>query len=134
MANVDHIAIAASGVFVIDAKFYRDKRIEIVNKGRWPRKETQLRVASRNRTTLVEKLAKQIGTVEPVVHKLGVNVTGVLCFIQSDFRQLPDGSEIRGVKVVSPVALEAILRRPGPLTPAQMHAVGDRLRDSLRPA
>jgi hypothetical protein len=55
-ANIDHIAVTASGVFVIDAKRYHGK-IEV----REPLfGKAKLMVAGRNRTKLVEGLEKQV--------------------------------------------------------------------------
>lgn len=54
-ANIDHIAVAPSGVFVIDAKRYKGK-IEI---RRRPPGDPWLFVAGRNKTKLVEGLARQ---------------------------------------------------------------------------
>lgn len=81
-ANVDHLAIAPSGLWVIDAKRYRGS-VEVRRPLFGSRK---LLVAGRDRTNLIGGLAKQVEAVAAVMRDCGgeVPVTGVLCFVDAD--------------------------------------------------
>jgi hypothetical protein len=59
-ANIDHVAICGSGVYVIDTKRYRGK-IEV----RQPLfGAAKLKIAGRDQTKLVDGLARQVAVVE----------------------------------------------------------------------
>lgn len=81
-ANIDHIAIAPSGVFVIDAKRYKGK-IEI-------RKpffgDAKLFIRGRDKTKLVEGLKRQVDAVSAglAIVEQNVPVGGCFCFINPD--------------------------------------------------
>jgi len=78
-ANIDHIAVAPSGVFVIDTKRYQGK-VEVINPlfGK-PR----LIIAGRNKTRLVTALAKQVRAVRAVFSESAdaIPVYGCFCFV-----------------------------------------------------
>lgn len=74
--NIDHLAVAPSGVFVIDAKRYKGK-IEV----RQPtRGEPCLFIAGRNKTKLVEGLARQREAVSAALAKLDPELPVHACF------------------------------------------------------
>jgi hypothetical protein len=78
-ANIDHIAVAGSGVYVIDAKRYRGE-IEV----REPLfGKAKLMIAGRDRTRLVEGLRRQVGAVEAALADVapGAPVHGCFCFL-----------------------------------------------------
>jgi hypothetical protein len=135
-ANVDHVAIAPSGIHVIDAKCYRNKQVEVVDRGGFFRRDLQLRVAKRNRTNLVDKLAKQILLIDSVTRdaELPTSVTPVLCFVHALWGVFKKEYVLNAVHVVPPPRLERLLRRPGPLGTDQVHKAADLLRARLRPA
>jgi hypothetical protein len=60
-ANIDHIVVCPSGVFVIDAKKYQGQRPSLRIEVGWIRARTEtLMVGSRNRTNLVDGVHKQV--------------------------------------------------------------------------
>ena len=80
--DIDHLAIAPSGIFVIDAKNYNG-RVEARDVGNWRTIDRRLFVGDRDKSKLVEGMGKQIRAVraalEPAV--LGdTPVHAVLCF------------------------------------------------------
>lgn len=81
-ANIDHIAVAATGVWVIDTKRYKGK-IEIAKPlfG-----AATLRIAGRDRTKLVTGLAKQVDHVQAVADRVlpDTPVHGAFCFVDGD--------------------------------------------------
>jgi hypothetical protein len=82
--NIDHLAIAASGVWVIDAKTYRG-RVERRDKGGWFRTDLRLYVNGRDRTRLVGGLGWQVDAVGRALSGSDVPVHAALCFIDADW-------------------------------------------------
>ena len=129
-ANIDHIAVAASGVYVIDATRYRGK-IEV----RRPLfGAPKLKVAGRDKTKLVDGLAKQAAAVEAALAKLApeVPVRGCFCFVAPEGFLSDSGLPVLRTLVISgyplyyPRRLVKRLNSSGPLTPEQardVHAV-----------
>jgi hypothetical protein len=123
-ANIDHIAIAPGGVFVIDAKRYKGK-IEV-------RKplfgDAKLVIRGRDKTKLVEGLRHQVEAVRAAlaIVEQDVAVGGCFCFINPDgqaggsgiplFRTL----SIDGFPLFYPRKLSKLLNRPGPLDEERM--------------
>ncbi|HEV7918988.1 MAG TPA: nuclease-related domain-containing protein [Solirubrobacterales bacterium] len=81
-ANIDHIAVAPSGVWVIDAKCYNGK----VTVKRPLFGKSKLVIAGRNKTNLIDGLAKQVAVVETVMADIAplIQIRGALCFIDSE--------------------------------------------------
>lgn len=79
VGNIDHIAIAPTGVYVIDCKRYKGK-IQVARPlfGR-----ASLKINRRNRTKLVEGLGRHVADVEAAMAGLGddLPVHGCLCFV-----------------------------------------------------
>ncbi|MGT2461381.1 NERD domain-containing protein [Sinomonas atrocyanea] len=106
-ANIDHIAITPSGIWVIDAKRYKG-RPELKVEGGFlrPRTET-LVVGRRDCTKLVDGVLNQIEVLRP--HVPDVAVTGALCFVEADWPLIGGFFATRGVHVVSPRRLGKLL-------------------------
>lgn len=81
-ANIDHLAIAASGVWVIDAKNLRGK----VSIEKSFRKRPKLMIGGRDRTSLVDGLDRQVAAVRRTMSEIdpAVPVHGALCFVEAD--------------------------------------------------
>lgn len=133
-ANIDHIVVGPSGVFVVDAKKYSG-RLEVRDVGGIFRLDERLYVAGRDRSKTIDGV---LGQVEVVRAALGdefgeVPVRGVLCFIGCDWGFRLKAKELRGVRIVWPLALPETVAADGVHT-ARVAAVAERLRSQLRPA
>jgi hypothetical protein len=137
-ANIDHIAVAASGVYVIDAKRYRGK-IEV----RQPLfGAAKLRINGRDRTKLVDGLAKSVAAVQAVLAEVSPNVTvhGCFCFVAPEGFladvELPilRTLKISGYSLFYPRRLVKRLNRSGSLMPQQMTEIHTLLAKCLPPA
>lgn len=118
-ANIDHLVVCSSGVYVIDAKRYRDKRPELRVEGGIlrPRQEL-LVVAGRDQSKLVEGMKRQLGLVQTALaDEPDVPVRGVLCFVDADWPLIGGSFTVDGVLVLWPKKLKAMLSEPGPLDP-----------------
>ena len=83
-ANIEHIAIAPSGVHVIDSRRYRGK-IEVTN----PLIGTQkLKIRGRDRTSLIGDLERQVAHVKAALEGFdeAIPVHGCLCFVAPEGR------------------------------------------------
>lgn len=79
-ANIDHLAIAPSGVYVIDAKDYTGKvRIERPWLG-----TPKLLVNGRDRTKIVDGLDRQVAAVRDAIDDPAIPLHGVFCFTKAD--------------------------------------------------
>jgi hypothetical protein len=112
-ANIDHIAITATGVWVIDTKRYKGKvRVQKPLFG-----TPTLNVAGRDKTKLVDGLAKQVQLVTAALAGLAPDapIHGCFCFIDSDLPLLGARS-IDGLRIVGRKGLVKQLTAAGPLT------------------
>ena len=127
-ANIDHIAITPSGVFVIDAKFYAgEPRAEQIDGIR------RLFVGPADATELVDAVRWQARAVEAILGVPALPVHAILCFVGSTW-SLSNGLLVDGVGVTSPERLEALLRTPGPLRRAHIGDLAEQLDAALAPA
>lgn len=107
-ANIDHIVITRSGVWVIDAKRYQGRpQLRIAGGILRPRVET-LVVGRRDCTRLVDGVLKQVGLVREVVGN-AVPVSGVLCFVEADWPLIGGAFTTQGVQVMWPRRLAKVL-------------------------
>jgi hypothetical protein len=129
-ANIDHIAITASGVWVIDAKRYKGRpELKIEGGILRPRAEKVL-VGRRDCTKLVDGVLKQVDLVREVVS--GIPVTGALCFVDADWPLIGGAFTVRGVHVLWPKRLAKLLVEAG--GPADVSATREELTSHFRPA
>jgi hypothetical protein len=111
-ANIDHIAVAPSGVWVIDSKRYKGK--VAVSKPLFGK--AKLTIAGRDKSKLVDGLAKQVAFLEGVMPELapGVPVRGALCFVDADL-PLVGNLSFDGYPLLYPKRLAKRINADGPL-------------------
>jgi hypothetical protein len=136
-ANIDHIAVAPSGVLVIDAKRYRGK-IRVDTPWRGPQR---LRIAGRDRSKLVVGLDKQVSIVKESLAGIeDLHISGCLCFIAPEgwlaSAELPAFRTLRvqGYPLYSVRRLARELRREGPLSTERLQAIQILLAQSFPPS
>ncbi|WP_404473468.1 nuclease-related domain-containing protein [Microbacterium aerolatum] len=102
-ANIDHIVVAPSGVWVVDAKRYKGKRPDLHVEGGIirPRVES-LRIGGRNGTKLVDGAHKQIALVRASLEGTGVPVYGALCFLEADWPMIGGSFTVDDIHVLWP--------------------------------
>jgi hypothetical protein len=114
-ANIDHIAISPSGVFVVDAKNYTG-RVRLVDRGGFFAHDYRLYVGSRDRTKLVAGLDAQTAAARAALGADGADVPiwRALCFVSAEFDLFASSLVVDGAYVVTPRALGKLLRADGP--------------------
>lgn len=114
-ANIDHIAVAATGVFVIDPKRYKGRPSLKVEGGLLRQRVEKLLVGNRDCTKLVDGVLKQVDVVRGIVGDK-VPVHGVLCFVDADWPLIGGSFTTRTVEALWPNKLYRKLHADGPLT------------------
>ena len=112
-ANIDHIAVAPSGVWVIDTKRYAGKiRVRSPLFG-----SAQLWIGGRNKSKLVQALDRYRDTVAAVLEEIrpGVPVHAAFCFVDGGlpFFGTPP---VNGCRLLHRRSLARRLNRRGPLS------------------
>lgn len=116
-ANIDHLVVCPTGVYVVDSKRYRNARPAFkVEGGLFAKKRRVLTVGGRDRSSLVAGLHKQLDLVRAALaDEVDVPVGGYLCFLDADWPLFADPFSVEGVGVVWPRKLVSMLGKPGPL-------------------
>jgi hypothetical protein len=127
-ANIDHIAVTPSGIYVIDAKRHRGRRPRLQVEGGLLRPRTEkLLVGTRDCTKLVTGMHRQVEVVSRAVDYLSAGrpvppVGGVLCFVDADWPLIGGAFSVDGVLVEWPKKTYSRLTHAGPSEPAQVEA------------
>lgn len=85
--NIDHLVVASSGIWIIDAKNYAGK-VEQRNAGSSAQPDSALYVNNRNQTHLAEKMDWQFNAVHRVLDTVGFGVIPIhccICFTNADW-------------------------------------------------
>jgi hypothetical protein len=132
-ANIHHLVIAPAGVYVVDAKRYRGA-VEKRDVGPWGKADERLFVGRRDRTRLVHAMVPQVAAVQSALKGEGVPVIPVLAFVDGDWGLFDRPFMLDGVLVIWAKGLPRRLRRSGPLGPARVRELAQRLDAALPPA
>ena len=121
-ANIDHIVVGPSGVFVVETKNYA---------GRLRVRRGEVWVSGRRKIGIVVQAKREAAAVAAVVSP--VPVTPLICVHRADLGWFT--VEASGVRIVSPREMIKLLRKtPVQLAPNQVAWLADRLESALRPA
>jgi len=135
-ANIDHIAVSPSGVYVIDAKKYTGQ-IEARNVGGWIREDLRLYVGGRDQTKLADAMVHQVDVVRHAMGAAhaGVPVVPVLCFVAATWPGFrPRSFSIRGVAILWPIGLGKFVARTSEVHGLDPGTIAQTLGRILRPA
>ena len=134
-ANIDHVAVAPSGVWVIDPKCYQGE-VARRDVGGWFSTDVRLYVGRRDCMELVTAMSKQVDAVREALgsDSAAVPVRPMLCFVDAEWRWFAKPFELQGVLVARPEAIRQLLLRPGPYAPATVQLIGSKLDERLQPA
>ena len=137
-ANIDHIAITAAGIFVIDAKNYTGIVQVRDDSGFFSAPDPKLWVGKRNCMKLVEGMKHQVEVVKTILEngKIEMPITGVLAFYAADwstYKFMRKQEEIDGV-LINSKDLEPIVSRVGAFSIEEINSVANTLAAQLKPA
>lgn len=130
-ANIDHIAITAAGVWVIDAKRYKGRPELKIEGGILRPRVERLLVGRRDCTRLVDGVLKQVELVRTVVGD--IPVLSALCFVEADWPLIGGAFATREVHVVWPKHLAKLLTE-GSVGPVDVAATRESLASRFKSA
>lgn len=114
--NIDHIAIAPSGVWIIDAKKYTGK-VEKRDVGGFFKTDLRLYVGGRDRTKSVDGLGWQVDAVCKVLDDEAIPVHSTLSFVGADWPLFfAKPFQLKGVWISWPGKLAELVLADGPLS------------------
>lgn len=113
-ANIDHIAVAPSGVWVIDAKRYKGKAT--ISRPLFGR--PKLVINGRDQTQLIDGLDGQVALVRTAMAEIAPEsqIHGALCFVDTDL-PLIGKLTLSGYPLLYPKALAKLINATGPASP-----------------
>jgi hypothetical protein len=114
-ANIDHLAVTRSGVYVIDAKRYKGRPHLKVEGGLLRPRIEKLIVGTRDCTKLVDGVLGQVDVVRGVIGERAP-VHAVLCFVEADWPLFGGSFTTRGVETLWPKRLYPKLQADGALS------------------
>jgi hypothetical protein len=119
-ANIDHLAVCAHGVWVIDTKRYK---VKVAIHKPWFGEKT-LRIGGRDKTKLIEALRRQVDVVKAALAEAapGVPVNGAISFVGDGLPAFGNLS-FDGYPIRSPRRLAKLLNQPGELTEPMIRAL-----------
>jgi len=129
-ANIDHLAIAASGIWVIDAKNYTGK-VEQRDVGGLFSTDQRLYVNGHDYTELVAGFAWQINAVLEAIGDAEIPINAALCFVDSEWGFFAKPFQQGGVWVTWPTKVSEMIAAPGPLSPVDVAQVSELLASKL---
>ncbi|MGH9106124.1 MAG: nuclease-related domain-containing protein [Acidimicrobiales bacterium] len=137
-ANIDHLVVAQSGVWSVDAKEHAVP-VTKVDVGEWLRTDLRLKVAGRDRTKLLDGLEWQMGRLSEMLERLApgpaVPVCGALCFVGSEWpRFRPKPLVFGAMAVVWPSGLPEVLSTLRPPTAIPLAETATLLARAFPPA
>lgn len=132
-ANIDHIAVAATGIYVIDAKHYKGQPRPKVEGGLLSPRVEKLMVGGRDCSKLVDGVLKQVDAVRAIVGQ-DIPVQGVLCFVGADWPMIGGSFATRHVVAVWPRKLFTALVKEGPIALEDVERMHAALAAGLPPA
>lgn len=134
-ANIDHLVVAASGVWVVDAKTHKGALEVRRSGGLFSARVEKLYIGGRDKTALVEGLRNQVAVVRAVLDGVGadVPVSGALCFVGTELPWF-GSSSIDGVPLVGRRGLGKLMKVAGDLTVQDRVPVAEFLASCFPPA
>jgi len=114
-ANIDHLAVCAAGVWVVDAKTHHGALQVRRSGGLFGPRVERLLIGRRDKTCLLDGLARQVEAVRAVLAEVeaDVPVQGALCFVGTDLPWFEES--IGGVQLVGRRGLAKLMKQPGDL-------------------
>jgi hypothetical protein len=130
--NIDHIVVASSGVWVVDAKNYSGL-VQQRDVGGFFKVDLRPYVGGRDRSKVLDGLDWQVKAVITALGGESVPVSSAVCFTDAEWGWFAKPFTMRGVFVSGPNALARKIAETGPLTIDLIQNVAGHLSDALPP-
>ena len=134
-ANIDHIAITGSGVYVIDAKNYRGLITAERKGGVFSSEPKQLRIDGRDQTKLVDGVKRQVSIVKDFLTEIGttIPVIGFLYFYRGENSFFKPVLEFDGVLVNGDRGFTRVAKKESIFNGAEIQKIAQHLSDHFEP-
>ncbi len=139
-ANIDHVVVARTGVWIIDSKRWKGL-IQVKSDGGILNSTQRLFIDGRDESVLTEKIYSQVIPVANVLGDPSIPISPALVFVDCNwgagvtFRALQHRPyEIFGVLISWPEAAVARISEPGPLSQDEVLRIATKLDQALPPA
>jgi hypothetical protein len=137
-ANIDHIAVGPSGVYVIDAKVTKGKVSAKTTGPIWNRGPVKLFFGGRDRSSALEGMSRQVDVVSKVLNNKfatnGASVQPMLVLVGAEWGWFARPLRVRGVWVGWPKAMSQSVGRAGQLSPEAIRRIAQILASELAEA
>ncbi|HEY1761507.1 MAG TPA: nuclease-related domain-containing protein [Acidimicrobiales bacterium] len=130
--NIDHLIIASSGVWVVDAKNYSGL-VQQRDVGGFFKVDMRLYVGGRDRSRVLEGLDWQVRSVTTALGDPEVQVSSAVCFTDAEWGWFAKPFTMRGVFVSGPNGLSRKIAETGNLSKEAIHEIARRLSEALPP-
>ena len=131
-ANIDHLVIAATGVWIVDAKKYKG-RLQRRDKGGWRKVDYRVYVNGRDQTKLVGGLHKQEAVVRTALGNPEIPIHSVICFVEAEWDFFLKPFQIESVWITYGKHLSEMIGGDGPLSDETVLNVANELAVALPP-
>jgi Nuclease-related domain len=133
--HIDMLAVGPAGIYVIDVKNYKGKKVEVrVSGGLFSIGKEQLFVGGRDRSSVVESIARQEQAVRNAVLDFPggehLPIASAMCFVDADL-PLFTTQHIGGISCLRPKATARLLETPGTLDAQARTALHEHLAARL---
>ena len=130
--NIDHLVIAASGVWVVDAKNYSGL-VQKRDVGGFFKVDNRLFVGRRDCTKLVDGLDWQVRGVLNALESQEVSVSSAICFTDAEWNLFAKPFTLNGVFVSGPNALSRKISEENRLSEEEIQSIAFNLSTKLPP-
>lgn len=134
--NIDHLFVGPAGVYVIDAKHFKDAEVSVERIGGLfsPRK-TLLKVNGRDRQKLLDGVLHQAEAVKRAMREewSATSVIPVLCFVDALIPMRQSNRLAQGVRLATLKGIGALVSEEGPLTVDSRFELAKDLHAHFRP-
>jgi hypothetical protein len=127
LANIDHIAVGPSGVYVITAKLSTG----VVQQWGALTRDPRLLVGGLDQTSLVAKMGGQVAAITRALRETPIAVTAALCFVDAQWPSPARPFVLNAVWIGWPDALSDLVGGPGLLDTEAMNATARMLDGRL---
>ena len=131
-ANIDHLVVAPSGIWVVDAKKYKGV-VEKRNCGNVFSPRHELYVGGRNQMKLVAGLNRQVDVVKEALNtfEYPVTVSSALCFVETEWKMFSNPFQVQDTWICSPKKLARLMDAESGLSPEAILEVASFLARAL---
>lgn len=130
--NIDHLVIAPSGIWVVDAKNYSGL-VQQRDVGGFFKVDMRFYVGGRDRSKVINGLEWQVKAVANALNGFDVPISSAVCFTDAEWGWFAKPFTLRGVFVSGPYGLARKIAESGPLTKEDVPIIASRLSEALPP-